>query len=123
MSQCAEMLCVFSELEDPGTRGVTLETPTGPLGMFLVRSAGRLYAYRNRCPHTGVPLDWMPDRFLDVDGKLIQCATHGALFLIETGECVHGPCLGARLEPLPLELRDGRVYLSGGLTENTDALE
>jgi nitrite reductase/ring-hydroxylating ferredoxin subunit len=28
---------------------------------------------------------------------MIQCAHHGALFLIENGECVTGPCAGQSL--------------------------
>lgn len=38
----------------------------------------------------------MPNLFLDVTGELIQCGLQGALFRIDTGECVHGPlpCLG-----------------------------
>jgi nitrite reductase/ring-hydroxylating ferredoxin subunit len=59
----------------------------------------------------------MPDRFLDSEGELIQCATHGALFRIESGECLRGPCLGAFLEPLPLKVREGRVFLSGTAVE------
>jgi nitrite reductase/ring-hydroxylating ferredoxin subunit len=31
---------------------------------------------------------------------MIQCATHGALFLIESGECVAGPCAGQSLQAL-----------------------
>jgi len=52
------------------------------------------------CPHRGVPLEWQPDQFLDPSASLIQCATHGALFLIESGECVAGPCAGQFLTAL-----------------------
>ncbi|WP_148053418.1 Rieske 2Fe-2S domain-containing protein, partial [Pseudomonas fluorescens] len=50
-----------------------------------------------RCPHRGVGLEWHHDQFLDPSNSLIQCATHGALFLIEDGECVAGPCVGQAL--------------------------
>ena len=30
--------------------------------------------------------------------SLIRCARHGALFLIESGECVAGPCEGDALQ-------------------------
>ncbi|MEE8263379.1 MAG: Rieske (2Fe-2S) protein, partial [Gammaproteobacteria bacterium] len=40
---------------------------------------------------------WVPDQFLDETGNLLQCATHGALFRIEDGFCVAGPCTGASL--------------------------
>ncbi len=59
-----------------------------------------MFVYRNRCPHRGVPLEWQPDRFLDPSASLIQCARHGALFLIESGECVAGPCEGETLRAI-----------------------
>ncbi len=67
------------------------------LALMAIRRAGQIYVYRNRCPHRGVALEWQPDRFLDSSASLIQCATHGALFLIESGECVAGPCEGQAL--------------------------
>jgi len=69
--------------------------------LLVVRREGIAYFYINRCPHRGVPLEWQPDQFLDPSASLIQCATHGALFLIETGECVAGPCAGQSLTALP----------------------
>ena len=49
--------------------------------------------------HTAV-FRWRPDQSLDDSGSLLQCATHGALFLIESGECVAGPCAGQTLRQL-----------------------
>lgn len=69
---------------------------------FAVQWEGRQYAYRNSCPHTGAPLNWQPNNFLNFEGDLIQCALHGALFRIEDGVCLHGPCLGRQLERVAL---------------------
>ena len=68
--------------------------------MLAVRRDGRAYAYLNRCPHRGLALEWRADDFLDASGSLLQCAHHGALFLIESGECVTGPCAGQALEKI-----------------------
>lgn len=57
-----------------------------------------MFVYLNRCPHRRVRLDWQQDQFLDDSASLIRCATHGALFLIESGECVAGPCEGQSLK-------------------------
>ncbi|MCJ8168115.1 Rieske (2Fe-2S) protein [Atopomonas sediminilitoris] len=76
------------------TQGSTEQTLIG------VRRHGQVYVYINRCPHRGIGLEWLPDQFLDASGTLLQCATHGALFLIETGECVAGPCSGQHLSAL-----------------------
>ena len=79
--------------------------------LLAVRKDGTLHVYLNRCPHRGIPLEWLPDQFLDSSGSLIQCATHGALFLIENGECVAGPCAGAFLQSIPSVERDGIIWL------------
>jgi nitrite reductase/ring-hydroxylating ferredoxin subunit len=112
MSGQQRLLCRFDALEDPGTRGFTLNLPSGSLQMFVVRRHGRVYAYRNSCPHTGVALEWQRHRFLDPERELIQCSLHGALFRVETGECLRGPCLGAYPEPLPVWVRHGAVLLA-----------
>lgn len=76
-----------------------LETP-----FFVVRQDSKLHVYQNRCPHLGIPLEWMPDQFLDRDGHYIQCSTHGALFRIDNGLCISGPCQGESLETIPFRL-------------------
>lgn len=79
--------------------------------IFITRRDGHLYAYANQCPHVGAPLNWKKDMFLDNDGDLIQCASHGALFVIETGHCVSGPCLGQHLHSYAILEQDGNVYV------------
>ena len=100
-------LCATSELPEGQSRGFT----AGELQIIAVRRVGQAYLYENRCPHRGVPLEWLPDRFLDDSGSLLQCATHGALFLIESGECVAGPCAGQSLRPLDAIERDDSIWL------------
>ncbi|QXI27799.1 Rieske (2Fe-2S) protein [Pseudomonas vanderleydeniana] len=92
-----KFLCASDTLADNSSRGFDLDG--SPL--LAVRRAGQVYVYRNRCPHRGIALEWQPDQFLDPSASLIQCATHGALFLIENGECVAGPCAGQSLTALP----------------------
>lgn len=105
-------ICDLNELDtDHGAKGLELELEGQPLSLFLVRVDDQVYAYRNRCPHTGVELNWLPDQFLDLDRSFIQCATHDARFQIEDGLCVAGPCVGDSLEALEVEIRDARVYL------------
>lgn len=105
-------ICALSELPDGGSRGFSLGEFPQALEFFVVRRGSRVLAYRNSCPHTGVGLEWQPDRFLDTEGTFIQCHTHGALFRIEDGLCIAGPCLGQSLRPLAVASRDGTVYLA-----------
>ena len=116
-------LCSLDELDETGSRGLEGSACGLPWDFFVVRHGDHIRAYRNRCPHTGAPLDWMPDRFLDLDGELIQCAIHGALFQIEDGMCVRGPCLGRVLEPVGVVVREGMVWLENeaGRQRQSDA--
>jgi len=104
-------ICHIDEIADPGS--LEIEAPCGnqESGMFIVKMQGRLNAYVNSCPHTGVALNWMPDQFLYYAGELIQCAMHGALFRPENGFCVHGPCQGQSLVPVALSVREGEVFI------------
>lgn len=89
-------LCAPDELPEAQSRGFDV----GDMQLFAVRKGGEVFVYRNRCPHRGVPLEWQADQFLDHSASLIKCARHGALFLIESGECVAGPCEGQTLRPI-----------------------
>lgn len=100
-------LCAVDDLENPGSKG--FETEKGSI--FAVRRDEEVFVYENSCPHLGINLEWQEDRFLDSEQRLIQCSTHGALFLIESGECLAGPCLGDRLTVLPSKVEKGVVYL------------
>jgi len=80
-------------------------------GLFAIRLADCVMIYVNACPHLGVPLDWLPGKFLSADGRLIICATHGAEFRPEDGLCLRGPCRGDRLTAVPCEVRDGWVIV------------
>lgn len=103
-------LCRVDDIPDGGARGFAA-AGGGFTGLFAVRRAGEVYVYVNSCPHIGTPLDWAPGRFLTADGARIICATHGAEFGIEDGVCLRGPCLGARLEPVMMALKDGIILV------------
>ena len=87
-------LCDLTDIPDGQARAFSYDDQQS---LLVVRRGLRAWAYINRCPHRGVGLEWTPDQFLDPSNSLIQCATHGALFLIEDGECVTGPCAGQSL--------------------------
>lgn len=102
-------LCKLSELADNGSKGIQ----HGDDSLFVIARDGSYYAYRNSCPHLGVELNWLEDQFLDRDDALIQCATHGALFIIENGECIAGPCLGASLQAIEVCVKGDELHLAG----------
>jgi nitrite reductase/ring-hydroxylating ferredoxin subunit len=76
---------------------------------FAVRHKGHVQAYLNRCAHIPMEMDYQANRFFDESGKWLLCATHGAVYKPETGECVEGPCRG-NLVKITLSESDGNVY-------------
>jgi nitrite reductase/ring-hydroxylating ferredoxin subunit len=107
----ARFLCRLEQLGDPGSRGFEAHELGTPWDFFVARRGGRVFGYRNSCPHTGAPLDWQPHSFLDLERTFIQCAIHGALFHMESGECLRGPCLGRRLERVPVRVAGDELVL------------
>ena len=83
------------------------------LDLIVLRRGNQVFAYVNRCPHGGTPLETFPDRFLDESGDLLICSTHGARFQVSDGVCVAGPCKGAALRPVRVHVSGGSVMLSG----------
>ena len=75
---------------------------------FAVRFEGQPQAYLNRCTHVAMELDWQPNRVFDTEGKWLLCATHGATYAPQTGQCVGGPCRGA-LVKIDVVEEHGRV--------------
>jgi len=76
---------------------------------FAVRFEGRPHAFLNRCSHVAMELDFQPDRFFDDTGQWLLCATHGAVYKPDTGECMGGPCRGG-LVKIALSEQDGVVH-------------
>mgnify|MGYP000117912855 FL=1 len=105
-------LCAVDDIPENGSAGFMLEMNGKNVHVMAIRKNGEVYVYENECPHVGVPLDFRPGEFLDADKEHIMCSTHGALFVIETGECIDGPCFGDHLIQINAEVRDGSVYLS-----------
>ena len=107
----SHILCKTSDIEDPGSKAFELKIKRKTQAIFVVHKEGEFFAYYNDCPHTGATLEWQEDQFLDLDKALIQCATHDALFIIDSGECIAGPCVGDALKSLPLPVIDDTLHL------------
>ena len=78
---------------------------------FAVRWKGRVYAFVNVCRHQLLALDFGDAHFFDDRADAIVCCHHGARYRPDTGECIEGPCAGARLTPVAVEERDGALWL------------
>ncbi|TCS43053.1 Rieske (2Fe-2S) protein [Reinekea marinisedimentorum] len=102
------VLCHIHDLEEGKSRG--FDSPAGPV--FAVKRDGQIFVYKNECPHLHTNLEYQADQFLDAEGALIECSVHGALFEIETGACLAGPCQGESLIPVEFEIQQEKICIA-----------
>ena len=100
-------LCQLDDIRDGGSKEFY---PNGE-ALFAVRRGDNVFVYRNSCPHTGLPLNWAPDQFFNLEKTYIQCSVHAAIFQPDTGYCVAGPCSGDSLESISSKVTDGTVTI------------
>jgi len=99
-----QRLCSVTELQRLAHEGLALRFevpgPHGALPAFALWAGSEPRAWLNRCAHVPVELDGVPGRFLDDTGRVIVCASHGAVYDPASGQCLRGPCRGKSLYPV-----------------------
>ncbi len=78
---------------------------------FVLKKNDKFFVYQNLCKHLPVTLDLADDQFFTHDKTHFQCHMHGAMFELETGFCVAGPCQGDRLNQLEITEEDTRLVI------------
>lgn len=108
MSQTKHTLLTdITDMAAPESRGIEINGQE----YLLVLGHDGLFVYKNNCPHLGIQLEMIPDQFLDDRGEYIVCSNHGALFEIDSGLCVAGPCNGQSLHKIDHLLDGSQVYI------------
>lgn len=101
-------LCATKDILPNQSKGFEIDN----VKLFVVHKDQQFYVYKNQCPHLGIELEFMPDQFLDADAELIICSTHGALFEIENGKCLAGPCQNDRLISIELKIDQEQIWVT-----------
>lgn len=107
------ILCHIDDLDDNQSKGFKINE----IMIFAVKKYGKIHVYKNACPHLGIQLEMVPDQFLDSTHSLIMCSMHGALFRIEDGYCVSGPCLDQSLKHIPFDIIDNQIVIDVGTSD------
>lgn len=107
-------LCPVDDIVTGQARGFVVQMRAGRFHGFVVRKGDAVHGFVDRCPHAAVPLAQRLDDYLTPDGAFIACSWHGALFSVEDGLCVGGPCVGQRLEAWPVIVSNGWIRTAAG---------
>ncbi|MCS3528238.1 Rieske (2Fe-2S) protein [Acinetobacter johnsonii] len=78
--------------------------------IIIIHKDGQFFSYENVCPHFSVQLDYHAGQFSTYQNQVIMCAHHSALFDIETGLCIDGPCKGQSLIKVENERINQDIY-------------
>lgn len=105
-------LCALATLTDGQAALVGAAGAPAQEAILLVRRGDLVAGFVNECPHMGLPLDWKPDRLALGGGAFLRCSHHGAVFRVDDGLCVAGPCVGESLSPVALRIVDDMIMLA-----------
>ena len=73
--------------------------------VLLAHVAGRFYALRDMCGHKNAPLSRGK-----LDGHIVECPLHFALFDVRNGRLVDGP-VSADVPTYEIRIEDGHILL------------
>ena len=93
-----------------------------PFSSIILRGFGGsdVIAWQNWCPHRGHVLDSTEDDVIDESKELLVCASHSAMFLIDNGKCISGPCEGLSLRPVPVSINSSGHVIIGQFTRGNE---
>jgi nitrite reductase/ring-hydroxylating ferredoxin subunit len=104
-------LCRLDDLVEGAALGFD-PTGVGRTTVFALRKSGSIHVYRDICPHYGATtLAWKRNAYLAPGGEYIACSAHGALFQIEDGVCISGPCLDQALQSVAHRVESDLVLI------------
>ena len=78
-------------------------TVQGSADVVVVKFDNQVFAYKNVCPHSGLPLNAKHNEVAVTRGQYLVCSSHGAIFEAASGKCIAGPCNGASLQAVPIK--------------------
>jgi len=107
--EAGQILCALSDIEDGKAREYEFRSGSELYQIFIQRQGTSVFAYHNKCPHAGSPLNMKENIFMERSGTYIMCHSHGALFTLDAGLCVGGPCVGQSLQRVGIKLEEGLV--------------
>jgi nitrite reductase/ring-hydroxylating ferredoxin subunit len=107
--EAGDILCSIEDIEGGSAKELSFRAGTNIYDIFIQRQGNDVFAYVNCCPHTGMPLNMEQGQFMEKSGRYLMCHSHGALFQLSDGLCVAGPCNGASLQSVDIQIENGKI--------------
>jgi len=107
-----ETICLLNDIEDGSAKEFSYSSGNDIHNIFIQRRGKEIFGYVNICPHAGTPLNMDEGHFMEKTGRYLMCHTHGALFQLDDGLCVAGPCNGAHLQPVSLKIEGEKIIIT-----------
>lgn len=106
------MICNIDDIKDNGASVYKLNNSNIDYEIIIVRKNFKIHGFKNLCPHANLPLNLNSLEVLSRDKKHLICKNHAALFDIDSGVCVSGPCIGKGLELVNLKIKDEKIFFN-----------
>ncbi|NQZ31382.1 MAG: Rieske 2Fe-2S domain-containing protein [Oceanospirillaceae bacterium] len=102
-------LCTTNQLFLEKTNSVAI---TSVDHRFIIVSVKQeIFVYKNSCPHLHKALNTQGGNVLTQDGSFIRCSRHNALFTLDQGLCIRGPCNASKLSKQDFVVRNNEVSI------------
>lgn len=105
-------VCASDALADGQFRKLDILFEGRPEECVLVRHAGRVYAYINRCVHMPRRLDGEAPQIFDPTGRYLRCSMHGIVYEPCTGASVSTMCEGEKLRAVGVYEADREIGIA-----------
>lgn len=105
-------VCASNALADGQFRKLAIIFEGQAEECLLIRHAGRVHAYINRCVHMPRRLDGEAPQIFDPTGRFLRCTMHGIVFEPSTGASVSAICEGERLRAIEVYEADGEIGIA-----------
>ncbi|QRG67185.1 Rieske (2Fe-2S) protein [Brevibacillus choshinensis] len=112
------VVCSAEELREGDRRLIELDG----VEIGLLRAEGTCYAFRNSCPHQGVPMLYgsvvgtmlpsQPQEYVyGLHNEIIRCPLHGWEFSLKTGKAMFSPAVSIKMYEVKEEGDEVVLYL------------
>ncbi|MCB1890325.1 MAG: Rieske 2Fe-2S domain-containing protein [Rhodocyclaceae bacterium] len=105
-------ICPSDALDEGGWLKRTIVFEGRTEECLVLRHAGQVQAYLNRCVHMPRALDCEQDMIFDPSGRYLRCSMHGIIYAPDSGTSLSVMCEGERLKRVAIIEADDMILFA-----------